>query len=92
MGNLIYPDGTHRNVIPEDGKHFTLDEMQKLVGGYIEILRNPMEGKDFDAVLNEEGKLHGLEANPAATAYCGTTGIDTLVGNVLILEGEERVQ
>ena len=91
MGNLIYPDGTHRQVVPEDGKHFTLDELQELVGGYIEILRNP-KGKDFDAVLNEEGKLHGLDANPAATEYCGVTDLDTLVGNVLILEGEERVQ
>ena len=91
MGNLIYPDGTHRDVVPEDGKHFTLDELQELVGGYIELV--PGEHTEtYDVVVNEEGKLHGLEANPAATEYCGVTGLDTLVGNVLILTGEERLQ
>lgn len=91
MGNLIYPDGTHRDVVPEDGKHFTLDELQELVGGYIELV--PGEHTEtYDVVVNEEGKLRGLEANPTATEYCGVTGLDTLVGNVLILTGEERLQ
>jgi hypothetical protein len=38
MGYHIKADGTVTKVTPATGKKFTLEEMQKFVGGYIEIV------------------------------------------------------
>ena len=54
-----------------------LKVMQQLVGGYIETLRISDNGI---LVMNEEGKLLGLEPN----FYLGAIG-DTIVGPVLVV-------
>ena len=54
-----------------------LKVMQQLVGGYIETLRISDNGI---LVMNEEGKLLGLEEN----FYLGAIG-DTIVGPVLVV-------
>lgn len=67
----------------------TLEECQKLVGGYIQILELP-EGDQM--IINEEGKLMGLEYNVRATEaairaraiYSG----DWIAGPALILYGD----
>lgn len=59
-------------VIPNE-----LKVMQQLVGGYIETLRISDNGI---LVMNEEGKLLGLEPN----FYLGAIG-DTIVGPVLVV-------
>lgn len=51
-----------------------LEELQDLVGGYIEVL--PMGG-DLRLIVNEEGKLRGLEPNILAPT------LDILVGPVI---------
>ena len=56
---------------PKNGKTFTLEEMQKAVGGYIEIL-HLADGRIM--VLNEEGKLNGLETNITATGILAEVG------------------
>ncbi len=78
----------------------SLRRLQKMVGGYIEIV------PEFDrfavgtgsapavAICNEEGKITGLPFNPLATAmwYKSVDGpvTDTLVGNVIILTGSKQ--
>ena len=40
----------------------TLENLQKIVGGYIECVEMPY-GKNIDLFVNEEGKLEGLKGN-----------------------------
>lgn len=82
--HVLKTDGTVEKVTPEDGKHFSLKELQAIVGGYIEILRL---SNDVIMVLNEEGKLKGLPFNPNANKIYKdyfNIGNDYLVGNVLL--------
>lgn len=64
---LIKADNTKSvEVLPKDGKTFTLKELQKFVGGYIEIVSMP-SGKVL--ICNEESKLQNpIIANIKATA------------------------
>lgn len=62
---IFYPvEGEPREVKPADGKSFTLKEMQTLVEGRIDILPLP---SGLYIVVNDEGKLEGLEKNENAT-------------------------
>ncbi|MDT3388898.1 MAG: DUF3846 domain-containing protein [Bacteroidota bacterium] len=73
------------------GETFSLEELQKFVGGYIEIVYLA-DGK-LCMVVNEEGKINHLPMNPIATRLFNlfTTGApyDYIVGNVLICESNE---
>ncbi len=62
---IIHSDGTEEKVSPVNGNDFSLEEVQKIVGGYIEVV-GLSDGNIL--VLNEEGKLYGLAENPKATA------------------------
>lgn len=54
-----------KRVSPENGKKFSLKELQGYVGGLVEFVPLP-SGKLM--VVNEEGKLDGLPVNENATA------------------------
>jgi len=45
------------------GTKLSLEELQKLVGGLITILRTDFYGKNCQVVLNEEALIHGLPYN-----------------------------
>lgn len=65
----------------------TLEDMQQLVGGYIELLRC-REG--FGAYVNEDGKAMGLPFNPKATNLCvkflwGGEPLDKIVGSMVLV-------
>ena len=76
----------------------TLKEAQTIVGGLIECVAeiyhnetrivNTFNIKDVDIIINEEGLLIGLELNEAAKEFCKIP----LMGNVLILKGEQRLK
>ena len=88
MARLLHPDGTNETVTPKDGKRFSLDELQGLVEGYIELV--PGEHSDvYDVVVNEEGLLKELPFNLAGSLLAPG---HHLVGNVLILDGGERLE
>jgi len=73
----------------EQGKHFTLEELQAFVGGYVELVRTPA-GRYL--VLNEDGKQLGLPPNTRATAIARSAGImpnDIVVGDVLWVTATE---
>ena len=36
MAKIIYPDGTTKDISPANGNDFSLEELQKIVEGYIE--------------------------------------------------------
>ena len=77
-------------VSPASGKAFTLVELNRMVGGYLEAL-NLDDGRIM--WVNEEGKLHGLPLNPVADRIAHSqTGIapwDRVVGDVVIATPEE---
>lgn len=89
MGTIIKTNGEKINVEPKNGKHYSLKEMQNIVGGFIEIVYL----KDSRImIVNEEGKVNGLDFNDAATAvleesypYSG----DFVVGDVLLCNTDE---
>ena len=64
MAKLITAGGVETEVLPKNGKHFSLKEMQDFVGGLIEILYTE-DGQPI--VVNEEGKLNGSDVNHMAT-------------------------
>ncbi len=85
MATLLKTDGTMETVLPENGKTFTLEELQKSVGGHIELVHTD-DGKKM--YINEEGKLDGLPLNRRASGLY--SHMDTIVGDALIVEDSEE--
>jgi len=69
-------DGTKTDVMPANGKTWTLAEIQALVGGLVQIVL--IEGGQM--LVNEEGHLKNLPFNDAATDYTD----EMLVGDVVL--------
>jgi len=84
MARLIKSTGEEIQVTPENGKKFSLKELQSFVGGYIEIVYLTKELM----VVNEEGKLNNLPYNAKATDVFNRGG-DFIVGDVLIASKKE---
>ena len=82
MNKLYKPDLTSEDIKPADGKKFTLKELQKMVGGYIEVYPIP-SGKGY-IICNENGINQGLPPNEYVKMLFG---ID-LVGNVALVDNE----
>ena len=73
---LIKASGELETITPENGDRFTLEELQKYVGGYIEHIQLPHREL---LVVNEEGLLLGLPFNAQASMIFGRP----LVGDVV---------
>ena len=82
---IIYPDGREEKVSPANGNDFSLEEVQKIVGGYVEVIGL---SDDNILLLNEDGKLMGLaenvKANEIAVNHDAVFPEDYIVGNVLM--------
>jgi Domain of unknown function (DUF3846) len=78
----IKTDGTMTEVEPKNGTDFQLDELQKFVGGYIEVVYPPSQHGAV-MIVNEEGKLRHLPINKLATASYYPNQ-DVIVGDVLL--------
>ena len=86
MATLIKTNGEELNVSPKNEKDFSLDELQKFVGGLIEVVRT----KDNKImVINEEGKVNELPINDKATDLYRYNEFDFIVGDVLICNENE---
>lgn len=88
MAQIIKSNGQVIETAPKNGTDFQLEELQSIVGGYIEIV-NLRDGRLI--CLNEEGKLYNLPYNTKATnilraAFCTS---DFIVGDVLVCKDEE---
>ena len=81
MATIIMTTGEVRDVRPANGKTFSLEELQDIVGGYIEEVR--LNGQIM--FVNEEGLLDGLKANRIASLEARRT----IVGDVVICRNEE---
>ena len=81
---IYHPDMKTEQVKPENGKYFKLEELQSIVGGYIECLYLK---DNMTMVVNEEGKLDGLPFNNMATEIALNSGyFDNIVGSVLVCQ------
>ena len=95
MATLIYADGEEKEVKPEDGSKFSLEELQQFVGGNIQVVPSYSilynagvmdEDNDQDVMLcNEEGLLHDLPLNITASVMSQ----DKIVGNVVLISSGE---
>ncbi|MCM1302198.1 MAG: DUF3846 domain-containing protein [Alistipes senegalensis] len=89
MAKIIKTDGTSKEVLPTNGTDFTLEEMQAIVDGDIELVYlNDTE----IMVVNEEGKIDGLDYNRAATLVFRKNYPDSddyIVGDVLVCDNEQ---
>ena len=81
---LLAADGTSRTVQPA-GTEWTLEELQALVGGWIQII-SLADGREL--VIHEEGKLLGLPVNAAATKLflVNRAWYDEIWGDALLCE------
>ena len=84
MAKLIKSTGEITDISPSNGKVFTLEELQKHIGGYIEIVYGNKEG--LILIIDEDGKSKDLQENSYATQlYEGVISEDDyIVGDVVL--------
>lgn len=91
MAIIIKTTGETIEVKPTNGTDFQLEELQEVVGGYIQIL--PIYSTGEVMVVNEEGRLENLPWNVKATTYAKHYNAifpnDYIAGNVLVCKDEE---
>lgn len=76
-------------IYPADGETFTLEELQKAVGGYIEIAPHclgeaPSLAKRI-IIVDEEGRIKKKPLNNTASVFCN----QLLFGDVLFCKSNE---
>ena len=82
MATIIPARGPLREIVPANGRSFSLAELQAIVGGYLEALRAP-DGRIV--FLNEDGKRLQLPINYSATWLLRhQIGGDHIVGDVVL--------
>lgn len=89
MAIILRTDGTQEVCQPKNGTDFQLDEVKAVVNGWVEMV-GLADGRIM--LLNEEGKLHDLPVNAAATELFNQGGrmwYDWIVGDVLVCNDEE---
>jgi hypothetical protein len=85
---LYKTDGTTEEVEAKNGKDFSLEELQKYVGGYIEVVNLNTK---LIMIVNEEGKLNNLPLNERATTMFINFQHkvnDVIVGNALVMNSK----
>lgn len=65
---------------PDNGERFTLGEMQRLVGGYVEMVPRLTCGKSLKMYVDEDGLLKQLPVNGLASHLAQ----QTIVGDVVV--------
>ena len=89
MAQIIKSNGQTTEVTPKNGTDFSLEELQTIVGGWIEIV-NLRDGRLL--CLDEEGKLKGKERNYVATdiyRQAFPQCKDFIVGDVLLCNEDQ---
>ena len=92
---IMAEDSSYQTIIYNNEEHQpTLKQMQDFVGGYIQIVTNKA-GDQF--IMDEEGRLKEKPINPDASEmwlgedWSEDNDFRNLVGDVMILRGEARV-
>lgn len=85
VGTVCRVDGMDYELHPVNGKKFSLAELQKAVGGYIELVRLPPGNGHRIMYANEDGIGLGLYPNRRASLIAG----QKILGDVIIVRKEE---
>jgi hypothetical protein len=83
MATLYRTDGRMEELQPANGVNWSLEELQTLVGGYIEVTRT-VDGRFL--VLDEEGKLKRKDLNIFATRLYVYGRHDPIVGDAVVID------
>lgn len=87
---IVKTDGSKHVITPKNGKKFELEELQEIVGGYIQAIRL---SESQSMIVNENGKLYNLEHNAEASviahSYRAIFDNDFIVGDVVIVNYEQ---
>jgi hypothetical protein len=83
MATYLKTDGTAQHLTPANGVHWSLEELQALVGGYIQELRTH-DGHYL--IVDEEGRLKHKQPNQAATALYLYGEYQILLGDAVVIE------
>lgn len=85
---FIPEEGECKPFPPQAGKFYSLEELQKALGGLIEVIRLGDSGRIM--IINEEGKLNALPINRRATQLFRTTfdTHDFIVGPAIFCDDE----
>jgi hypothetical protein len=92
MATLLRPDRRKDEIQPLNGVNWSLEELQTLVGGYIEVI-GTKDGRFL--VIDEEGKLKRKPLNAAATdlylygEHDAVVGVAVLVDTLLEMNGPD---
>lgn len=83
--HVYYPNGDFQETQPNNGTTFELEEMQEIVGGYIEIIRLN-DGRVI--IVNEDGLSLNLPVNIEATNILRRDHSTTqyIVGNAIVCD------
>jgi Domain of unknown function (DUF3846) len=88
IGTIYRADGTTEIIRPAKGDSFSLIELQRAVGGFIEHVRMA-EGNGHGMMLvNERGKLLDLSPNAKASALLHPMYEDGVLGDAIVLTRE----
>ncbi len=90
MATWFKTDGTSQKVKPARGKKFSLSELQKYVGGYIELTKT-REKPARRMYINEEGQLYNLPMNMQATflIHPSYMVLDGIRGDAIVMDKGE---
>lgn len=87
---IVKTDGSKHIITPKNGKMFELEELQEIVGGYIQAIRL---SESQSMIVNENGKLYNLEHNAEASviahSYRAIFDNDFIVGDVAIINNNQ---
>lgn len=81
--------GAAVEVFPENGETFTLEELQKYVGGYIQTC---ITIDNRTIYMDEDAKIKGRHINARATLLYVNGLVDPVRGDVLVLDPSEELR
>lgn len=90
MTTLYETSGRVKEIQPANGIHWTLEELQGIVGGYIEVV-STVDGRYM--VINEMGKVMTppLELNIPATRIYIHGRHDPIVGPAVVVDTKQEL-
>jgi hypothetical protein len=86
MAKLFKVDGTIEDVKPANGTDFTLEELQKMVGGLIQVV--PVFRTKL-IVVDEEGRMKKYKHNVIASMLVDGQINGDIVGDMLLFDRKE---
>lgn len=89
MATLLRVEGTSEVLTPPPCGHWSLEELQTMVGGYIEIVRT-VDGRFL--VIDEEGKVYKKPLNIQATKLYIYGRHDPIVGTAVLFDTKAEIE